>query len=331
MLMARRNGTRIGFTLIELLVVIAIIAILIGLLLPAVQKVREAAARMSCSNNVKQLGLAFHNFAGTYGRLPPAWWWPSSAGYYQPGFGYASYTTSSARVTGAIGTAHYFLFPYIEQNNVYQFSAGNCQNVLTYQIKNLNCPSDPTQWQGGPYVNGHGYGSTNYNGNVWVFNPLGPGTLVTAMPDGTSNTICWTERYRNCAGDRALWGSGNGPAWGYLAALTNGGYDENPFYGCFSAEYYGGLGVGGNCNDYNYQGIPFQVTPSPGRAAAGNSVPANGGSGPCVDQMLQTPHIGGMVCGLGDGSVRIVPGSVSYFTWMHANEPSDGQPLGSDW
>ena len=332
--MFTRGRSRAGFTLIELLVVIAIIAILIGMLLPAVQKVREAAARMSCTNNVKQLGLAVHNFAGTYEVVPPAWWWPSNYGAYKPAPGmgyYGNYTTAGARVTGTIGSAHYFLFPFIEQNNLYQLSKGNSQNVLTQPIKNLVCPSDPTRWPTGQYLNGHGYGATSYQGNVWVFNPLGPGSLMAAMPDGTSNTICWTERYINCSGDKALWGSGNGPAWGYVTPLTNGGYDENPFYGCWSMEYYGQLYVGGNCNDYNYQGVPFQVAPSPGFQAAGNSVSANPGSGPCVDQMLQTAHIGGMVCGIGDGSVRIVPGGISYMTWMHANEPNDGVPLGADW
>ncbi|QVL31199.1 DUF1559 domain-containing protein [Telmatocola sphagniphila] len=145
---------RRGFTLIELLVVIAIIAILIGLLLPAVQKVREAAARMSCQNNLKQLGLAALNFESTYGVLP--------AGYYgpAPGTNYGVGDFWSYRFVGLIPQ----LLPYLEQGNIYSiFSSTLTGGVNTpgpnwwgvneqwtaaqYRLKILQCPSDdPYQW-----------------------------------------------------------------------------------------------------------------------------------------------------------------------------------------
>src|SRR5262245_19557375 len=112
---------RKGFTLIELLVVIAIIAVLIGLLLPAVQKVREAAARLQCSNNLKQLGLGTHNFHDVRGFLQPTWIIPA-ANIPSPG------------LTGTDGFATWavVLLPYIEQDNVYklwniQYSASKQQ------------------------------------------------------------------------------------------------------------------------------------------------------------------------------------------------------------
>jgi prepilin-type N-terminal cleavage/methylation domain-containing protein/prepilin-type processing-associated H-X9-DG protein len=133
-------GQRRGFTLIELLVVIAIIAVLIGLLLPAVQKVREAANRTKCSNNLKQLGLAFHMYVDTSGGIFPPPGLPSDVAL--------NTDPNWPKMAHAWGTR---LLPYLEQNNLYQqydftqaFSAPVNAPVISTHLKIMQCPSTPT-------------------------------------------------------------------------------------------------------------------------------------------------------------------------------------------
>jgi prepilin-type N-terminal cleavage/methylation domain-containing protein len=154
MTLVPRKADRRGFTLIELLVVIAIIAIHIGLLLPAIQRVREAAARTKCANNLKQIGLAIHNFEATYGKLPTS------------GEG-TNYSTSPPSTAFALHSTFTYLLPYIEQNNVFKLvdlnfayndsRAPNNQVAAKAQPPIFLCPSHPYR-QADP----QGYGQVDY-------------------------------------------------------------------------------------------------------------------------------------------------------------------------
>ncbi len=220
---ARRHG----FTLIELLVVIAIIAILIGMLLPAVQKVREAASRMKCANNLKQLGLAMHNYHDTLQTLPPAYV-NKGGSYLSSGFGFTH------------GWAP-FLLPYIEQqtlSNLYRWDlpqyAPENQPVEASQLSIFQCPSAPEQdryFTMGPYayfgtkgacgdyaialgvnsvlarlgwvdsVGDYRGALTNTPTPALALCPAPAGTRLAALPDGASTTILLTED----AGRPRLW------------------------------------------------------------------------------------------------------------------------------
>jgi prepilin-type N-terminal cleavage/methylation domain-containing protein len=296
---------RRGFTLIELLVVVAIIGILIGLLLPAVQKVREAANRTKCQNNLKQMSLAVHNFESTYQKVPPVLWWnAASVGFSNWG------GVPASNVAGTTGSMQFFLLPYMEQDALYRSANGSSKNIINTVVKSFICPSDSTNWPGvGQYQNSRGYGSCSYSGNVWVFNPFSPGNLLTAMPDGTSNCVIFAERYLNCAGHVG------GPAWGFTIIWT-GGRQDTPMFGCDSAFPELANPLGGVCPDYNQGGTPFQVSPAPSA---------------CIQTTLQGIHPGAMQVGMGDGSVRGVSGSISNSTWEHACYPNDGTVLSADW
>jgi prepilin-type N-terminal cleavage/methylation domain-containing protein/prepilin-type processing-associated H-X9-DG protein len=175
-----------AFTLIELLVVIAIIAILIGLLVPAVQKVRSAAARIKCSNNLKQIGLACHMYNDTYNRLPAGW---VTNGTINPNPGWSWAT---------------IILPFIEQDNLYKTvnpdvvtpgGAPAANATLQTPVPTYRCPADT-----GQNINTvlNSYGMNNYVVNRFVVGPDGnsrPTSLtIQTISDGSSNTILVGER-----------------------------------------------------------------------------------------------------------------------------------------
>ena len=125
-----RASRRAAFTLIELLVVIAIIAVLIGLLLPAVQQARESANRTLCANNQHQLSIAAQTFHDTHLKLPPAWWWDPNA----PGMCCGSWVTPSGNLTGQPGSLHYFLLPHIEQESLFLARQGGSQKNTVLEV-----------------------------------------------------------------------------------------------------------------------------------------------------------------------------------------------------
>jgi len=304
---------RKGFTLIELLVVIAIIAILIGLLLPAVQKVREAAARMTCSNNIKQLSLSLHNYASTFDSKLP---------------------NLSSTINGgdAVNCSLLFsLLPYMEQDPLYRLgltstalpapNTGNTWSVPVpgsttvggQTIKPFQCPSDPTNKGGFPSNRGTDYAGANYEGNFQLFGASIAGTAdhpkfsIGNIPDGTSNTVAFTEHYMGSTTDfGVLW------AWvGWQYPVANDAGKHTAAFGYFGGRATTGWPAAGTWD------LPPQFGASPPTSA---------------DRWRATAiHTGTCLVGLADGSVRGVSSSVSRLTWQYAIVPDDGQTLPSDW
>jgi prepilin-type N-terminal cleavage/methylation domain-containing protein len=299
-----------GFTLIELLVVIAIIAILIGLLLPAVQKVREAAARAQCMNNLKQISLATIDCADTnQGKLPP------DIGMY-PGDG--------PQAGLADGSLFFLILPYIEQSGLFNstlvqpepFQDRN-SGLPTYsqwalpkpiRLKTYICPSDYTQADSSPYDSTASVlGSYGINGQMFRHHYVNlgwPGELANypaSITDGTSNTIFFTDKLAQCDNQTD---QGYGHTYG---AYTNYWPDWGPVFESSD-----------NTPMPTGPGYTFQAQPP------GNPAKCSGG-------LASSPHTAGICVALGDGSVRFVSQSITGTTWWFALTPTDGNPLGPDW
>jgi prepilin-type N-terminal cleavage/methylation domain-containing protein len=346
-----------GFTLIELLVVIAIIAILIGLLLPAVQKVREAAGRTQSQNNLKQIGIALHACHDANGKLPLCQGdFPRAI----PG-GTDNINWRTDDVPARFGTQQYFLLPYLEQDNLYRspliapgdgaggdgtqsWRTKDTARGLSGVLKVFAAPNDP-----GLTGNGQTWdrgGATSYAANWHAFggggwedwNVGGKARIPGTFPDGTSNTIAYLERYSVC-GPRAGndWDRTNiyterswqedGPAGGIIGQFHD--MNDLPHVNVFILPYYWIASPRG----FEQGQIPadYPIDRATGTSPYFNLPQAAPAVANCDPMRLQSIGSSGIQVLLMDGSVRNVSVSASNAAWVRALVPNDGFVQGNDW
>ena len=313
--MTSSSARKSGFTLIELLVVIAIIAILIGLLLPAVQKVRAAAARMKCSNNQKQIGLAMHNYHSALGQLPPG-----------------------GDVLGF--SAHAYLLPNLEQENLFRtinftVAPTNAANAvpLGTTVPGFLCPADPTQAPAGQGGNNYVW---TYSSDILFSSNTGTGPFVFAKPtltiyrltditDGTSNTAAFCERQKGDFNNATISlkidlfnaaGAGSPTTPDQANSMCNGFTPTDPstqFRSDYGSQWLQAL----HYTMYQHVGPPN---------AKGCAFPPSSAS-----MSANSAHTNGVNLLLCDGSVRFVNDNISITTWRALGTRAGGDILGNDY
>jgi prepilin-type N-terminal cleavage/methylation domain-containing protein/prepilin-type processing-associated H-X9-DG protein len=357
---------RFGFTLIELLVVIAIIAVLIALLLPAVQAAREAARRSQCTNNLKQLGLAVHNYISSNQVLPLQCTYPSgsaqSSGW---SYGWPLALTTNMEQT-AIFNAFNFAVGIFGNTTTTSIQHGN-DTIIAMQLSVLICPSDGTRQR--PQAP---WGSTNYVGNMggpgqlgmWkgtiITSPLtwGPDTGNTApvgienIRDGTSNTALFSERLvglNNVAPTSVFRNNIDYKRVTFVGPKVGGGPDSGAaaaqqfIQGCMTMPattpaantyasgcyWLAGYPLHVVVNDYLHAGTPNTASCINPQGSFGSSswlFFVN----PAGSAPPTSNHPGGVNMGFSDGSVRFVKDSVNLQTWWALGSRNGGEVISSD-
>jgi len=360
--------TRVGFTLIELLVVIAIIAVLIALLLPAVQSAREAARRSQCTNNLKQIGLALHNYHTAQNSFP--------TGVAASNNPWNASNGCSALVTWNGWSVHAMLLPYLEATPVYNsinFSfdplvcnSQNFQNTAFLTIiPAFLCPTDPYSGKSGGYINNYCASIGTTIGIVQNYGQDSCGVFayqvchnVGHITDGTSNTVAFAEALVG-DGNKKTQGTypGDGVSiaqycWTYNAENNASYYLQTALPNCTAAWQTIRASGSGNghvlgINRGQYWGwgaeamTLFNTIVPPNATQYGWSFCRNGcetccGGSACADAdhaeiaNANSMHPGGANVMFADGSVRFIKSSISIQTWWSLGTRDNGEVISSD-